>query len=192
MNHVLNFYDTKINIIFPSSFTNFKQLVSEALSLNPSEVEELTFSYINPSTKVKAFIFNDVDYNNFILFSKQNSIEISIAINESSSIIKQEEVNINNEIVQTQIAKSNNNSIKKVPLPKDIKIHNEYECSICSSNLTDTIYLCLICKLNYCEQCENVHVKEHDHPLLKAYLSKHRYHIQQYKIMVNKFPVFKK
>ena len=151
MSHVLNFYETKINIIFPSSFNNFKQLVSETLFLNSSEVEELTFSYINPSTNLQTFISNEIDYNNLTLFSKQNQIEILITINESSSIIKQEEININNELIQINSVQSNNNSIKKVPLPKDIKIPNEYEYSICSCDLTNTIYLCLICKLNYCE-----------------------------------------
>ena len=83
------------------------------LFLNQSEIEELTLSYLNPSTNMQTFISKEIGYNNLILFSKQYHIEISIAINEYSSIIKQEEININKELLQIPFAQNKNNSWKK-------------------------------------------------------------------------------
>lgn len=191
MNHVLNFYDTKIDIILPSHFHNFKQIVSEYLSLSFNEVNELIFTYVNPSTQQPIFILSESEYDNLVLLSKDNNIEISAELDDSSTIIKQEETNINNELIQTHFSQSKK-SIKRVLLPKEIQIIREDDCSFCASCSVNIIYVCPICNINYCEQCESFSGKDHIHPLMKVYLPSQKEFAQKIKIAIKESPIFKK
>lgn len=98
----LNFYGDIKSIKNPESFKKFKELVSKKFFLNPIDVEELIFKYLDDENKIVT-ISNEESYQLTKNIKKYLTIEIEIS--EKSKIF------INNENTQS---KEHNKTAKKI------------------------------------------------------------------------------
>lgn len=78
MNILLNFYDDKRTILKPLSFKKFKEAIAVSFYLDPRDVDELIFKYLDEEND-RVTISNDEDYTFACQMSKPLEVEVEIS-----------------------------------------------------------------------------------------------------------------
>ena len=157
----INFYNEKVEITLPSTFTALKSIIAAKYMMEESDVNEFIYNVNVPNiTNIQS------QYEQLLKSKISGKIEITVQVCETSKLY-QDELNkiINEEKKNEQMKEQSqvNQSQSK------IAVHSSYICDGCGMNPIKGIrYKCTVCKdFDYCEGCEVTLSSKHGHPFLK-------------------------
>ena len=156
----INFYNEKVEITLPPTFTALKKLIASKYMMNESDVNEFTYKVNVPN-----IIDVQGQYEQLLKSRIPGKVEITVQVCETSKLY-QDELNkvINEEKKNEQIKEQSQTNQSQ----SKISVH----CCICDGcgmkPIVGIRYKCTVCKdFDYCEGCEVTLSNKHGHPFLK-------------------------
>ena len=156
----INFYNEKVEITLPQTFSALKSIIASKYMMKESDVNEFIYKVNIPN-------ITDIQrqYEQLLKSKISGKVEITIQVCETSKLYQEELNKVINEEKKNDEMKEQSNinqSQSKVSVHACI-------CDGCGMNPIKGIrYKCTVCKdFDYCEGCEVTLSSKHGHPFLK-------------------------
>ena len=156
----INFYNEKVEITLPQTFSALKSIIASKYMMKESDVNEFIY-------KVNVPYITDIQYQYEQLLKSKFSgkVEITIQVCETSKLYQDELNKVIHEEKKNEEMKEQSNINQS---QSKISVH-ACICDGCGMNPIKGIrYKCTVCKdFDYCEGCEVTLANKHGHPFLK-------------------------
>ena len=156
----INFYNEKVEITLPQTFSALKSIIASKYMMKESDVNEFIYKVNIPNiTDIQ------LQYEQLLKSKISGKVEITIQVCETSKLYQEELNKVRNEEKKNEEMKEQSNINQS---QSKISVH-ACICDGCGMNPIKGIrYKCTVCKdFDYCEGCEVTLANKHGHPFLK-------------------------
>ena len=156
----INFYNEKVEITLPQTFSALKSIIASKYMMKESDVNEFIYKVNIPN-------ITDIQrqYEQLLKSKISGKVEITIQVCETSKLYQEELNKVRNEEKKNEEMKEQSNVNQS---QSKLSVH-ACICDGCGMNPIKGIrYKCTVCKdFDYCEGCEVTLANKHGHPFLK-------------------------